>query len=58
MSIGDLASSAGVNIETIRYYQWRGLLAVPERGRGEIRRYRSADLSRVRFVKVPMPPLT
>lgn len=51
MSIGDLARAAGVNIETIRYYQRKGLLAVPERGPGEIRRYRAADLARVKFVK-------
>lgn len=51
MSIGVLATAAGVNIETIRYYQRKGLLAVPERSCGEIRRYRPADLGRVRFVK-------
>lgn len=51
MSIGILAMAAGVNIETIRYYQRKGLLAVPERRRGEIRRYRPTDLDRVRFVK-------
>lgn len=51
MSIGELATAAGVNIETIRYYQRKGLLAVPERQRGEIRRYRPSDLARVKFVK-------
>ncbi len=51
MSIGVLARVAGVNIETIRYYQRQGLLAVPERSRGEIRRYRPVDLDRVRFIK-------
>ena len=51
MSIGVLAMAAGVNIETIRYYQRKGLLAVPERSLGEIRRYRPTDLDRVRFVK-------
>ena len=51
MSIGVLALAAGVNIETIRYYQRKGLLAVPARGHGEIRRYRPTDLDRVRFVK-------
>lgn len=51
MSIGNLARAAGVNIETIRYYHRIGLLAVPKRGRGEIRRYCSADLARVKFVK-------
>lgn len=51
MSIGVLATAAGVNIETIRFYQRKGLLAVPARQRGEIRRYRPADLARVKFVK-------
>ncbi|MDP2320123.1 MAG: MerR family transcriptional regulator [Acidobacteriota bacterium] len=51
MSIGVLARAAGVNIETIRYYQRKGLLAVPARQRGEIRRYGRTDLARVRFVK-------
>ena len=51
MSIGVLARAAGVNIETIRYYQRQGLLAVPERRRGEIRRYRPGALDRVRFIK-------
>lgn len=35
MSIGVLASAAGVNLETIRHYQRKGLL-VPARQRGEI----------------------
>lgn len=51
MPIGGLAMAAGVSVETIRYYQRKGLLAVPDRSRGEIRRYRPADLGRVRFVK-------
>ena len=31
MTIGGLAKAAGVNVETIRYYQRRGLLSEPER---------------------------
>lgn len=31
MTIGRLAKAGGVNVETIRYYQRRGLLAEPER---------------------------
>lgn len=49
--IGTMAKAAGVNIETIRFYQKKGLLAVPTRQRGEIRRYGSKDIARVRFVK-------
>ncbi|WP_156493853.1 MerR family DNA-binding transcriptional regulator, partial [Alcanivorax sp. HI0007] len=39
MTIGGLAKAAGVNVETIRYYQRRGLLSEPERPPGGIRRY-------------------
>ena len=34
-TIGGLASEAGVNVETIRYYQRRGLLTQPERLHGQ-----------------------
>lgn len=51
LSIGAFATSAGVNVETIRFYQRRGLLPEPARPLGGIRRYGSADVSRVKFVK-------
>ena len=51
MSIGAMAESSGVNVETIRFYQRKGLLARPNRQRGEIRRYGSKDVARVKFVK-------
>ena len=51
MTIGGLAGAAHVNVETIRYYQRRGLLIEPERPPGGIRRYGSADLDRLTFVK-------
>ncbi|KRH98552.1 Hg(II)-responsive transcriptional regulator [Curvibacter sp. PAE-UM] len=50
-TIGSLADAAGVNVETIRFYQRRGLLSEPERPLGSIRRYADADLARVRFIK-------
>ncbi len=50
-TIGALAEAAGVNLETIRYYQRRGLLPKPARPPGGIRRYGDLDLSRVRFIK-------
>jgi MerR family mercuric resistance operon transcriptional regulator len=50
MSIGTLAKSADVGVETVRYYQRRGLLGVPPRD-GGIRRYDSEDLRRLRFVR-------
>jgi len=51
LSIGALAKSAGVNVETIRFYQRKGLLPEPDKPYGSIRRYGEADVARVRFVK-------
>lgn len=51
LSIGAFASSAGVNVETIRFYQRKGLLNEPERPYGSIRRYGDAEVQRVKFVK-------
>lgn len=51
LSIGQLAEAAEVNVETIRYYQRIGLLPLPNRDFGSIRRYADADLKRVRFIK-------
>lgn len=50
MSIGKLAKAADVGVETVRYYQRRGLLGVPPSGDG-MRRYDGADLRRLRFVR-------
>ena len=52
LTIGAFAKAAGVNVETIRFYQLKGLLPQPERPYGSIRRYSGADVARVRFVKV------
>lgn len=51
ITVGKLAKTAAVNIETIRYYQRIGLLPVPKRDYGSIRRYSENDLKRVRFIK-------
>ena len=51
MTIGQLAAAADVNVETVRYYQRRGLLASPERPSGSIGRYSPAALTRLRFIK-------
>ncbi|TAK51330.1 MAG: Hg(II)-responsive transcriptional regulator [Gammaproteobacteria bacterium] len=51
LTIGAMARAAGVNVETIRFYQRKGLLAEPDRPVGGIRRYVSADVARLQFVK-------
>lgn len=49
-TISGLAKAGGVGVETIRYYQRRGLLPTPE-GHGAIRRYGQADLARLQFIR-------
>ena len=51
LPIGALAQAAGVNVETIRYYQRRGLLAEPEKPVGGHRRYAAPAGKRVKFIK-------
>ena len=51
LSVGAFAAAAGVNVETIRFYQRKGLLPEPTRPYGQIRRYGDADVARVKFVK-------
>jgi MerR family mercuric resistance operon transcriptional regulator len=51
LTIGRLAALGEVTVETVRYYQRRGLLAVPSRRRGEIRRYGDEDLEQLRFIR-------
>lgn len=51
LPIGAFAAAAGVNVETVRYYQRKGLLSEPDKPYGSIRRYGEADIARVRFVK-------
>ncbi|MDY0309246.1 MAG: MerR family transcriptional regulator [Castellaniella sp.] len=47
MKIGELARQAGVGIETVRYYQQRGLLRVPSRPSGAYRNYIADDVDRI-----------
>lgn len=51
LTIGAFAKAAGVNVETIRFYQRKGLLPEPDKPFGSIRRYGDAAVTRVRFVK-------
>lgn len=50
-TIGAFAASAGVGVETIRFYQRKGLLAQPSRADGAIRRYGPADVQRLLFIR-------
>jgi MerR family transcriptional regulator, mercuric resistance operon regulatory protein len=50
MTIGALARAAGVNIETVRYYERRGLLAPPARSGAGYRQYDDDALWRLQFV--------
>lgn len=51
MTIGRLARAAGVHVESVRYYQRRGLLGVPRRPAAGVRRYGEDALARLRFIK-------
>jgi MerR family transcriptional regulator, mercuric resistance operon regulatory protein len=51
LTIGDLAKAAAVNVETIRFYQRKGLMPEPDRPAGGIRRYGEEELSRLGFIK-------
>jgi MerR family mercuric resistance operon transcriptional regulator len=51
LTIGHLADEAGVNVETIRYYQRRGLMPEPDKPDHGHRRYAVDAVKRVRFIK-------
>jgi MerR family mercuric resistance operon transcriptional regulator len=51
MQTGEVAARAGVNIQTLRYYERRGLLGRPPRTVSGYRRYSEDAVRIVRFVK-------
>jgi MerR family transcriptional regulator, mercuric resistance operon regulatory protein len=51
LTIGRLAKAAGVNIETIRHYQRRGLIDEPEKPLTGFRQYPIEIIDRIRFIK-------
>ena len=51
MTIGQLANTGGVNVETVRFYQREKLIPLPTRTYGSIRRYGEQDLNRLLFIK-------
>lgn len=50
MTIARLGAAAGVGVETVRYYQRRGLLEVPASA-GAVRRYDEGDVRRLLFIR-------
>jgi DNA-binding transcriptional MerR regulator len=51
LTIGKLAAAEGVGVETVRFYQRRGLLPVPERQVCGYREYSEADQWRLAFIR-------
>lgn len=51
LKIGDVAAAAGVKVQTLRYYEDRGLIYPPRRTEGGFRLYVSDAVGRVRFIK-------
>ena len=51
LTIGALARAARVSVETVRFYQRKGLLPKPQKSGGEVNRYNKESLSRLKFVK-------
>ena len=51
LTIGALATAGGVNVETIRYYERRGLLPPPDRSGAGYRQYSPDDLWRLGFIR-------
>jgi MerR family mercuric resistance operon transcriptional regulator len=51
MRTGELAGRAGVNVETLRYYERRGLVEQPPRTPGGYRNYPAAAVEMLRFIK-------
>jgi MerR family mercuric resistance operon transcriptional regulator len=51
LTIGQLAKKVNVNLETIRYYERRGLLPEPPRNKSGHRVYSVEDVKRTEFIK-------
>ena len=49
-TIGKIAKEAGVGVETVRFYERKGLVEQPRKSSG-FRTYREEDATRIRFIK-------
>jgi Cd(II)/Pb(II)-responsive transcriptional regulator len=51
MKIGELASQAGCDVQTVRFYEREGLLEAPQREASGYRRYDERQLTRLNFIR-------
>ena len=51
LTISKVASEAGVNTQTLRYYERRGILEEPQRSPAGYRQYHPEAVTRIRFIK-------
>jgi Hg(II)-responsive transcriptional regulator len=51
MTRGQLATECGVHVETVRFYEKKGLIPIPERSASGYRQYSEDYVSRIRFIK-------
>ena len=51
LTIGEVASQAGMHVETLRYYERRGIVDKPPRSGANYRLYPGDTIQRVRFIK-------
>ncbi len=51
LTTGEAADRADVNVQTVRYYERRGLIPEPPRTSGGFRQYRPNHVARIRFIK-------
>ena len=51
LKTGELAKRAGVNVETLRFYERKGLLPEPPRRESGYREYPEESVTRIRFIK-------
>lgn len=51
MKIGEVADAAGVNVQTVRYYERRGLLKEPPRTASGYREFEPRVVRRIRFIR-------
>lgn len=51
LTIGQLADAAGVNVQTVRYYERRGLIEEPPRRPSGYREYPESDIDRIGFIR-------